>query len=176
MDWGRVSSLEAAGALVVVAPILGSISNPPGSEGWSWVGCGCHQDPISDQIPTCLVPHIGGIKLLCHCSKWSTESCPPAPLLPPVVMPLIYYSRTLAFHYFSLRTKPNKILIIWEEAITESRNLYYSWYICSNLCASWYPHSQCANCNLYHNLLLNSYKALPTERPLACQTPLLVIF
>ena len=55
--------MEAAGALGVAAPILESISNPSGGAGWSWVGCGCQKDPISDQIPTCLVPHISGIKL-----------------------------------------------------------------------------------------------------------------
>ena len=44
------SSLEAAGALVVAAPILGLIPNPSRGAGWSWVGCGCHKDPISDQI------------------------------------------------------------------------------------------------------------------------------
>ena len=59
--------MEAAGALVVAAPILGSISNPPGDAGWSWVGCGCQKDPISDQIPTCLVPRIGDIKLQLLC-------------------------------------------------------------------------------------------------------------
>ena len=50
-------SLEAAGALVVAAPILESISTPPGGAGWSWVGYGCQKDPISDQIPTCLISH-----------------------------------------------------------------------------------------------------------------------
>ena len=55
--------MEAAGALGTAAPILESISNPSGGAGWSWVGCGCQKDPISDLIPTCLVPHIGGIKL-----------------------------------------------------------------------------------------------------------------
>ena len=59
--------MEAAGALGAAAPILESISNPPGGAGWSWVGCGCQKDPISDQIPTCLVPHIGGIKLQLLC-------------------------------------------------------------------------------------------------------------
>ena len=59
--------MEAAGALGVAAPILESISNPPGGAGWSWVGCGCLKDPISDQIPTCLVPRIGGIKLQLFC-------------------------------------------------------------------------------------------------------------
>ena len=29
----------------------------------SWVGCGCQKDHILDQIPTCLVPQIGGIEL-----------------------------------------------------------------------------------------------------------------
>ena len=43
--------LGGAGALVAAAPILESISNPSGGAGWSWVGCGCHKDPISDQIP-----------------------------------------------------------------------------------------------------------------------------
>ena len=35
--------------------------------GWSLVECGCQKDPRSDQIPTCVVPRIGGIKsqLLC---------------------------------------------------------------------------------------------------------------
>ena len=59
--------MEAAGALGAAAPILESISNPSGSEGWSWVGCGCQKDLISDQIPTCLVPRIGGIKLQLLC-------------------------------------------------------------------------------------------------------------
>ena len=60
----RESSLEAAGALGAAAPILESIS---GVEGWSWVGCGCQRDPISDQIPTCLIACIGGIKLKLLC-------------------------------------------------------------------------------------------------------------
>ena len=55
------------GALEVAAPILESISNPSGGAGWSWVGCGCQKDLISDQIPTCLVPRIGGIKLQLLC-------------------------------------------------------------------------------------------------------------
>ena len=59
--------MEAAGALGAAAPILESISNPPGGAGWSWVGCGCQKDLISDQIPTCLVPRIGGIKLHLLC-------------------------------------------------------------------------------------------------------------
>ena len=59
--------MEAAGALVVAASILGSISNPPEGAVWSWVGCGCHKDPISDQIRTCLVPRIDGIKLQLLC-------------------------------------------------------------------------------------------------------------
>ena len=54
--------MEAAGALGAAAPILESISNPFGGAGWSWVGCGCQKCPILDQIPTCLVPCIGGIK------------------------------------------------------------------------------------------------------------------
>ena len=41
--------------------------NSPGGAGWSWVGHGCHKDPISDQILTCLVPHISGIKLQLSC-------------------------------------------------------------------------------------------------------------
>ena len=65
LEWE--SSLEAAGALVAAATILGSILNPPGGAGWSWFGCGCHKYPISDQIPTCLVPRIGGIKLQLLC-------------------------------------------------------------------------------------------------------------
>ena len=59
--------MEAAGALGAAALILESISNPPGGAGWSWVGCGCQKDLISDQIPTCLVPRIGGIKLQLLC-------------------------------------------------------------------------------------------------------------
>ena len=43
--------MEAAGALRAAAPILESIPTPPGGAGWSWVGCGCHKVPISDQIP-----------------------------------------------------------------------------------------------------------------------------
>ena len=54
--------MEAADALGAATSILESISNPSGGAGWSWVGCGCQKDPISDQISTCLVPHIGGIK------------------------------------------------------------------------------------------------------------------
>ena len=46
--------MEAAGALGAAAPILESIPNPPGGAGWSWVGCGCHKVPISDQIPILL--------------------------------------------------------------------------------------------------------------------------
>ena len=46
-------SLEATGALGAAAPILESISNPSGGAGWSWVGCGCQKDLISDQIPIC---------------------------------------------------------------------------------------------------------------------------
>ena len=61
------SSMEAAGALGAAAPILYSISIPPGGAGWSWVGCGCQKDPISDQIPTYLVPRNGGIKLQLLC-------------------------------------------------------------------------------------------------------------
>ena len=59
--------MEAAGALGTAPPILESISNPSGDAGWSWFGCGCQKDLISDQIPTCLVPHIGGIKLQLLC-------------------------------------------------------------------------------------------------------------
>ena len=59
--------METVGALGAAAPILESISNPLWGAGWSWVGCGCHKDPISDQIPTCLVLRIGGIKLQLLC-------------------------------------------------------------------------------------------------------------
>ena len=59
--------MEAAGALGAVAPILKSISKPPGGANWSWFGCGCQKDPISDQIPTCWVPCIGCIKLQLLC-------------------------------------------------------------------------------------------------------------
>ena len=55
--------MATVGALEAAALILESISNPSGGAGWSWVGCGCQKDLISDQIPTCLVPRIGGIKL-----------------------------------------------------------------------------------------------------------------
>ena len=59
------------GALGAAAPILESISNPSGGAGWSWVGLGCQKDHISDHIsdhiPTCLVLHIGGIKLQLLC-------------------------------------------------------------------------------------------------------------
>ena len=57
----------AAGVLGAAAPILESIPNPPGGAGWSWVGCCCYKDPISGQIPTCLVLRIGGIKLQLLC-------------------------------------------------------------------------------------------------------------
>ena len=59
--------MEAAGALVVATTILESISKPPGDASWSLVGCGCHKDPISDQIRTCLVPRTSGIKLQLLC-------------------------------------------------------------------------------------------------------------
>ena len=59
--------MEAEGALGAATPILESISNPSGNAGWSWVGCGCQKDLISDQIPTCFVPRIGGIKLQLLC-------------------------------------------------------------------------------------------------------------
>ena len=59
--------METVGALGAAAPILESISNPSGGAGWFWVGCGCQKDLISDQIPTCLVPRIGGIELQLLC-------------------------------------------------------------------------------------------------------------
>ena len=59
--------MKAAGTLVVAAPILESISNPPGGAGWSWVESDCQKDSISDQIPTCLVLCIDGIKLQLLC-------------------------------------------------------------------------------------------------------------
>ena len=59
--------METVGALGAAAPILESISNLSGDAGWSWVGCGCQKDPISDQIPTCLVPCINGIKVQLLC-------------------------------------------------------------------------------------------------------------
>ena len=31
--------------LFIIAPILESISNPPGGADWSWGQCGCHRDP-----------------------------------------------------------------------------------------------------------------------------------
>ena len=63
MALGQESSLETVGALGAAAPILESISNPSGGVGWSWVGCGCQKDLISDQISTCLVPRIGGYEI-----------------------------------------------------------------------------------------------------------------
>ena len=59
--------METVGSLGAAAPILESISNPSGDAGWSWFGFGCQKDLISDQIPTCLVPRIGGIKLQLLC-------------------------------------------------------------------------------------------------------------
>ena len=59
--------MEAVGAHGAAAPVLESISNPSGGAGWSWFGCGCQKDLISDQIPTCLVLRIGGIKLQLLC-------------------------------------------------------------------------------------------------------------
>ena len=59
--------METVGALGAAAPILGSISNLSGCAGWSWVGCGYQKDLISDQIPTCLVPRISGIKIQLLC-------------------------------------------------------------------------------------------------------------
>ena len=59
--------METVGALGVAAPILESSSNPSGGAGWSWVGCDCQKDPISDQIPTSLVPCIGSIELQLFC-------------------------------------------------------------------------------------------------------------
>ena len=55
--------MEAAGALGTAPPILESISNPHEGVDWSWVGCGCQKDPISDQISTYVFPRIGCIKL-----------------------------------------------------------------------------------------------------------------
>ena len=48
-------------------PIQGSISKLPEGAGWFWVCCGCHKDPISDKIPTYLVPHFGDTKLQLLC-------------------------------------------------------------------------------------------------------------
>ena len=59
--------METVGALGAAAPILESISNSSWGAGWSWVGCGCQKDLFSDQIPTCLVPRIGGIELQLLC-------------------------------------------------------------------------------------------------------------
>ena len=67
MAWVRESSLQTVGALGAAAPILESISNPSGGASWSWVGCGCYKDPISDQFSTCSVPHIGAIELQLLC-------------------------------------------------------------------------------------------------------------
>ena len=59
--------METVGALGAAAPILESISNPSGGGRWFWVGCGCQKDLISDQIPTCLILRIDGIKLQLLC-------------------------------------------------------------------------------------------------------------
>ena len=48
------SSLEAAGALRVVAPNLGSIPNPPGGVGWSWGSVVDIGTLLLDQIPDLL--------------------------------------------------------------------------------------------------------------------------
>ena len=56
MAWGQESTLETVGALGATAPILESISNPSGGAGWSWVGCGCQKDLVSDQIREVLKP------------------------------------------------------------------------------------------------------------------------
>ena len=40
--------LGDSGALLAAASILESIANPSWGAGWSWVGCGCQKDPISD--------------------------------------------------------------------------------------------------------------------------------
>ena len=37
--------MEAAWALRVTAPSLGSISKSSGGAGWSWGRCSCHRDP-----------------------------------------------------------------------------------------------------------------------------------
>ena len=66
--------METVGALGAAAPILESISNPSGGAGWSWVGCGCQKDPILDQIPTCLVLRISGIKLQLLCGVWIEQA------------------------------------------------------------------------------------------------------
>ena len=42
--------IEPISRLELAAPSLESIPNSPGGAGWSWVGCGCHKVPISDQI------------------------------------------------------------------------------------------------------------------------------
>ena len=67
MAWGRESSLEAAGTLVVAAPSPGSILHHPGGAGWSWGWCGCHKDPCQTKLQFCRVPHMGGIKLQLLC-------------------------------------------------------------------------------------------------------------
>ena len=67
MAWGRESSLEAAGTLVVAAPIPGSILHHPGCVGWSWGRCGCHKDPCQTKFQFCQVPRMGGIKLQLLC-------------------------------------------------------------------------------------------------------------
>ena len=59
--------MKAVGALEAAESVMESMSNPSGGVGWSWVGCGCQKDPISDQIPTCLVPQIYGIKIHLLC-------------------------------------------------------------------------------------------------------------
>merc|ERR1711978_453786 len=61
---------DATPALVVAAPIPGSILHHPGARGgvgWSWGRCGCHKDPCQTELQFCRVPHMGGIKLQLLC-------------------------------------------------------------------------------------------------------------
>ena len=44
-DLRTVASMEAAGALRVTAPSLGSFLNTSGGAGWSWGRYSCHRDP-----------------------------------------------------------------------------------------------------------------------------------
>ena len=60
-------SLSALGTLDATTPILGPISISPCGAGWSLAGFALHRDLISDQIPTCLAPYIGGINLQLLC-------------------------------------------------------------------------------------------------------------
>ena len=59
--------MEAAGALVAIATNLGTIKNPFGDLVGPWGNVVVIRTFLSDQIPTCLIARIGGIKLQLLC-------------------------------------------------------------------------------------------------------------